>query len=167
MSRWRSRMTLSRVSVPVLSVQRTFIDPRFWMEDRFLMMVFFLLIATAPLARQVVTIIGSISGVSPTAIEMAKSSASIQSSLVMPLMTNTMGTMTSMKRINNHETELMPFSKPVGSRLASSDLAIPPKRVWFPVRMTTASALPLMTLLPMKARLLHSVTAFPSEMSTT
>ena len=41
-----------------------------------MMMVFSFDIATAPLARHVVTIIGSISGVSPTAMEMANSAAS-------------------------------------------------------------------------------------------
>ena len=59
----------SCVSVPVLSVQRMSIAPRFWIELSRLTMTFFFDIAMAPLERFTVTIIGSISGVSPTATE--------------------------------------------------------------------------------------------------
>ena len=52
--------------------------PRFWMALIRLTMTFFLAIAIAPLDRQTVTIIGSISGVSPTATAMAKKKASCQ-----------------------------------------------------------------------------------------
>ena len=69
-------MTWSIVSVPVLSVQSTSIAPRFWMALSRLTMTFFLPIATAPLERQTVTIIGSISGVRPTATATAKKNAS-------------------------------------------------------------------------------------------
>ncbi len=101
------------MSVPVLSVQRIFIEPRFWIEFKFLMMVFSFDIATAPLAKQVVTNIGSISGVSPTATAKAKRLASIQSPFVKPLMNRTIGTITSIKRISTQETELTPFSNVV------------------------------------------------------
>ena len=50
--------------------------------------------AMAPLERQTATIMGSISGVSPTATARAKKNASFQSPLVSPLMTKTSGTMT-------------------------------------------------------------------------
>ena len=49
--------------------------------------------------RHTETIIGSISGVRPTATARAKKKASIQSCFVRPLMRNTSGTITSMKRI--------------------------------------------------------------------
>ena len=65
-------------------------------------MTFFLDMASAPLARFTVTIIGSISGVSPTATARPKSSASIQLCLVMPMMRNTTATITTMKRIISH-----------------------------------------------------------------
>ena len=55
------------VSVPVLSVQSTSMAPRFWIEFSRLTMTFFFDIASAPLDRQTETIIGSISGVNPTA----------------------------------------------------------------------------------------------------
>ena len=89
---------MSIVSVPVLSVQRTSIAPRFWIALIRLTMTFFLPIATAPLDRQTVTIIGSISGVSPTATASAKKNASRQLPFVTPLMTKTSGTITAMKR---------------------------------------------------------------------
>ena len=69
-------MTWSMVSVPVLSVQSTSMAPKFWMEFRRLTMTFFFDIASAPLDRQTETIIGSISGVSPTATASAKKNAS-------------------------------------------------------------------------------------------
>ena len=65
--------------IHILSVQRMSMAPKFWMEFRFLTMVCFLLMETAPLARQVVTIMGSISGVKPTAMEMPNRNASNQS----------------------------------------------------------------------------------------
>src|SRR5437899_4701390 len=67
-------------------------------------MTFFFDIASAPLERQTETIIGSISGVRPTATAIEKKNASCQSCLVRPLMTNTSGTITSMKRIISQVT---------------------------------------------------------------
>ena len=82
--------------------------PKFWMELRFLTTVLFLLMDTAPFARQVVTIIGSISGVRPTAMEMPNRKASSQSPFVMPLTRKTRGTMISIKRISTQETAFTP-----------------------------------------------------------
>ena len=84
-------------------------------------------ITTAPLARLVVTIIGSISGVSPTATETANRSASSQSPLVIPLMRNTSGVITSKKRINIQLTRLMPLSKLVSGRAPAMSFATAPK----------------------------------------
>ena len=63
-----------------------------------LTMTFLRLIASAPLDRHTVTIIGNISGVRPTATATAKKKASTQLPLVRPLMTKTRGTMTRMNR---------------------------------------------------------------------
>ena len=87
------------MSVPVLSVQSTSIAPRFWIEFSRLTITFLRDMAMAPRDRQTETIIGSISGVRPTATAIAKKKASFQLCLVSPLMRNTSGTMTSMKRI--------------------------------------------------------------------
>lgn len=92
-------------------------------------MVCFLLMETAPLARQVVTIMGSISGVSPTAMEIPNKNASSQSPLVMPLMKNTSGTMISMKRISTHETALTPLVKLVSTASSATADAIEPNSV--------------------------------------
>ena len=103
------------VSVPVLSVHKMSIAPRFWMECSRLMITFFLDMAIAPLERQTVTIIGSISGVSPTATARAKKKASCQFPFVMPLIRNTNGTITNMKRIISHVKLSTPLSKLVGA----------------------------------------------------
>ena len=81
-------MIRSCVSVPVLSVHKTSIAPRFWMALRRLTTTLARAMAVAPFARLTVTIIGSISGVSPTATATANSSASSQSCLVNPLGAN-------------------------------------------------------------------------------
>ena len=147
---------MSWVSVPVLSVQSTSIAPKFWMALRRFTIVLCRDIATAPLARFVVTIIGSISGVSPTATARANSSASSQSPLVRPLIRNTSGTITSMKRMRSQLTLLTPTSKAVVGRRPSSPRAIEPVAVRPPVFTTTDVAVPLTTLVPMKQMVARS-----------
>ena len=70
--------------------------------------------STAPLASVVVTIIGNISGVSPTATASANNRACNQSPFVKPLTSSTMGTITSAKRISNQLTLLTPVWKALG-----------------------------------------------------
>ena len=53
--------------------------PKFWIEFSRLTITFFRDMVMAPLERQTVTIIGSISGVRPTATASAKKNASVQS----------------------------------------------------------------------------------------
>ncbi len=74
------------------------------MALRFLTIVFFLANVTAPFAKLEDTIIGNISGVSPTATEIANKKASNQSPFVNPLTNSTKGTITNMNRINNRLT---------------------------------------------------------------
>ena len=105
----------------------------------------------APLARQVVTIIGSISGVSPTAVEIPNKKASSQSCLVRPLIKNTNGTMTIMKRIKTQLTELTPLVKLVVTFSLATAPAIEPNIVSEPTSITSPSPLPEMTLLPISA----------------
>ena len=66
---------------------------------------------TAPRARVEVMITGSISGVSPTAMLMAKRSAPDQSLLKIPLIKNTTGTITSIIRTSSLLTASTPRSK--------------------------------------------------------
>ena len=118
---------MSCVSVPVLSVHSTSIAPKFWMASSRLTMTFLRDMATAPLARLAVTIIGSISGVRPTATDSANRNASTQSPLVSPLMRSTSGTITSMKRISSQLTLLTPRSKLVSARWPTRCCASEPK----------------------------------------
>ena len=112
-------MTRSCVSVPVLSVQRMSIAPKFWIEFSRLTMTFFFDIASAPFERLTVTIIGSISGVRPTATERAKRNASFQSCLVRPTMQeDDASTMTTMNLIISQVKAAMPRSKLVCTRCA-------------------------------------------------
>ena len=103
------------VSVPVLSVHSTSIAPKFWIALSCLTMVFSRAIAMAPRARLALTIIGSISGVRPTAMAMAKKNASIQFPLMRPFRKNTIGTITSMNRMSTQVYRLTPRSKLVSS----------------------------------------------------
>lgn len=79
-------------------------------------MTLFFDIEIAPLERLAVTIIGSISGVSPTATVTAKMKASSQSPFVIPLTMKTNGTMMSMNRMSNMLTLAMPLSNAVAAR---------------------------------------------------
>ena len=106
--------------------------------------------AIAPFARFELTIMGNISGVKPTATARAKSEASTQSPLLKPLINNTIGTMISMKRINNQLTLFTPRSKAVCVRVPTIDFASEPNQVRSPVATTTARALPLVTFVPIR-----------------
>ena len=79
-------------------------------------MTYFRDIAIAPFARLTVTIIGSISGVRPTATATANSSASSQLPSVTPLITNTRGAITRMNPSINQVKRVMPLSKLVSCR---------------------------------------------------
>ena len=81
----------------------------------------------APSARFDVTIIGNISGVSPTPTANAKSTALIHSPFAKPFKRSTSGIMTREKRTSNQLTLLTPKSKLVLARYPASDRAIQPK----------------------------------------
>ena len=110
-----------------MSLPSTSIAPKFWMAFRRLTMTFLRDIARAPLERLTVTIIGSISGVSPTATAMANRNASSQLCLLSPLMRNTAGTITAMKRIISQVNLLTPKSKLVNWRCPTMLAASEPK----------------------------------------
>ena len=115
------------MSVPVLSVQSTSIAPKFWIAfSRFTITCVFA-IAIAPLLRHTDTIIGSISGVSPTATASAKKNACVQSCFVSPLIRNTSGTITAMIRIMSQVKSFTPLSKLVGGSSSVIAPAIAPR----------------------------------------
>ena len=162
-------MMRSCVSVPVLSVHSTSMAPKFWIELRRLTMTLRRDIASAPLARLTVTIIGSISGVRPTATATANSSASSQLPLVRPLITNTSGAITTMNPSISQVNRLMPLSKLVSTRCLAIALATRPNAVRGPVSTTTPQPMPLTTALPMKQMLARSngVSAAPGWAAAT
>ena len=121
-------------------------------------MVFFFDIATAPFDRLAVTIIGSISGVRPTATDTAKMKASSQSPLVIPLIRKTKGIITSINRMSRKLTLLIPLSKAVAARCPAILRAMVPRYVLFPVAITIPTPEPLTTLEPMKLILPNSTT---------
>jgi hypothetical protein len=144
----------SCVSVPVLSVHSTSMAPRFWIASSRLTMTCRRAMATAPLARVLVTIIGSISGVSPTATDSANRKASSQLPWPQPLNSSTSGTITAISRSSRRLTWLMPASNWVGARsVPAAWPASVPKKVRAPVATTSTVAEPETTLVPMKTRL--------------
>ena len=135
-----------------MSVHSTSIAPKFWIELRRFTITPRPDIAIAPFERHTDTIIGSISGVRPTATASAKKNASCQLCLVNPLIRNTAGTMTAMKAIISQVNLLIPRSNAVGGASCVRPRAIVPNSVRAPVRTTTAVAEPLWTLVPRKQR---------------
>ena len=110
-----------------MSAHSTSMAPKVWIASRCFTMTFFWPRATAPLDRQTVTIMGSISGVSPTATATAKKKASVQLPLVSPLITKTRGTMTSIRRMSTQVKLEMSRSKAVGAGCSARDSAMPPR----------------------------------------
>ena len=160
----RSSAIRSWVSVPVLSVHSTSIAPKFWIASSRLTMTFRRASSTAPLASVEVTIIGSISGVRPTATDSANRNASIQSPLVKPLISSTNGTITKAKRISSQLTLLTPAWNAVGAWSPTvTRWATVPKQVSWPVATTSAMAVPETTFVPMNSRLFCS-SAPPSSL---
>ena len=104
-----------------------------------------LAILVAPLTKLVVTIIGSISGVSPTATERPNSNASSQSPLVKLLIRKITVVIITVNFIKRYEVFRIPRSKLVSVGVIDAEWAIPPNKVWFPVAITTPSACPLVT----------------------
>ena len=98
--------------------------PKFWIASSRLTTTFLRDNNTAPLARVLVTIIGSISGVNPTATDSANRKACSQSPLVIPLSNRTMGTMTAAKRMSSQLTLLTPAWKALGAPLSVPSTAV-------------------------------------------
>ncbi len=126
------------------------IAPRFWIALSFLTMTFFFDMAIAPLERQTVTIMGSISGVRPTATESPKSRASTQLCLVRPTMRKVTETMISIRRTISLTKDFSPLSKSVGSFGAVIAAETLPRKVLMPVLTATPLAAPETTVDPWK-----------------
>lgn len=136
------------MSVPVLSRHSTSTAPRScnagsrltitpWTRAR----------SDAPRARHVVTITGSISGVSPTATATANGSVSRPRPRRAAFAISTSGGVSSMNRIRIQEIPCTERSKALGPR-GCTEWCAAANQVHAPVATTTAVPLPDMTLLP-------------------
>ena len=126
------------------------------MLSRCFTMTSFFDIALAPLARFIVTSIGSISGVSPTATASENNTASIIFPLRMAFMANMNTTSTSTNLIMSHVKSLMPLSNEVSKLSLAIFFAIWLNSVYFPVVRTMHVADPLTTDVPMNAMFCRS-----------
>ena len=103
------------VKVPVLSVHKMSIDPKFWIDLILFTSVFFLANALLPLVKFTFTIIGNILGVIPTATDKANSIASFILPLIIPYIINTDIDITTIYLISKEEIRFIPLSNVVSS----------------------------------------------------
>ena len=141
---------LFSVSVPVLSVHKISIAPKFSIASIFFTRVFFLASALLPFVKFTFKIIGNILGVIPTATERANSNASLIFFFIMPSITITTKQTTIIYFINKLEILLIPLSKLVISPLTLTSLPTCPRYVFTPVDITIPVALPLSIVDPIK-----------------
>ena len=144
------------VSVPVLSVHSTSMAPTLCMAASRLTMTRRCASRIAPPARVTVTIMGSSSGVSPTASASANISDSSQGRWNSTFTASTNNTRKIVRRRMRKPNWRIPSSKAVGGGGAISVPLSWPNAVASPVRQTTATALPLITEVPMKTALTAS-----------
>ncbi len=148
------------VRVPVLSEQMTVVLPRVSTEASLLTMDFWRAILETPRARVMVRTAGSPSGIAETARLTAVMNMVSRSNL----WTNIPMRKTQMQRM----TEIAPSCRPIlsilrfsGGSSTSMACTIPamfPNSVLIPVSVTTATARPLVTTVPMKTELVRSPT---------
>ena len=131
-----------------MSVQRIFISPNVCIALNLFTIVLFLDISIAPFASVEVIITGSISGVSPTAIVIAKIKASHQLPFVKKFIANITGIIITINFIKILLTLSTPLSKLFCSLVLYIDFAIFPKYVLLPIASTTAVARPLTIFVP-------------------
>ena len=112
MSKYFSRTILSSVNVPVLSVHKMFIAPKFCIASNFFTIVFFLDIFTAPFDKHEDKITGRRSGV--IAIEIATANVNAVTILCFEkFKINTIGIIISINLINSLLMLSIPFWKAV------------------------------------------------------
>ena len=148
-SRYFSKTILSSVKVPVLSVHKIFIAPKFWIESNFFTIVFFLDILTAPFERLEDKITGKSKGVIAMAIATANVKA-VTISCFHAFKRKITGISISIKWINNLLIFSIPFWNAVLGLPVVNVWAIFPKYVESAVLITTPLALPEITFVPIK-----------------
>ena len=145
---WQSTVISPWVRVPVLSLQRMSMLPKFSMAASCLTMTFFSAMRTAPLERVTETIMGRSSGVRPTASATEKRKDSRKSRRMRALTRNTNRTRkTTTCRIRKPNLRV-PRSNSVSGGRPTSPAATCPNSVAAPVATTTAAPSPLTTEVP-------------------
>ena len=144
---------LASVSVPVLSVQSTSIEPRSWIALWRLTIICRRAMRSAPRASVTDTIIGSSSGVRPTASAIANRKDSSHGLCMKTLTSSTNSTISTVSRMISMPKRRVPISNAVGSAGRLTLSAMSPIAVAVPVRTTRMLALPLTTEEPMKTAL--------------
>ena len=148
-SRCCSNRILASVRVPVLSVHNTSIAPMSWIADRRLTMTCLRAMRSAPRDSVTDTIIGSSSGVSPTASATPNRNDSSRGRWNIALTRMVNNTSNSVSRMISSPKRRVPISKAVGGGRFSRSWAMRPIAVALAVRNTRTCAEPLTTLLPM------------------
>src|SRR5271157_535502 len=162
MSTCKTMTILFSVSVPVLSVQRTSMLPKFWIEFNRFTMTFFLDMATALFDKLTEMIIGSKSGVSPTDRATAKSRESTTvpalppvAALCQALTRNTNPTSNTVTFNKNMPNLFVLLSNSVSGFFSIALMMIFPYSVIVPVFTTTAMPVPLKMEAPMNKQFVH------------
>ena len=143
-------MIVASVNVPVLSVHSTFMAPRSWIAKRRFTITFRLDSSIADRASVTVTIIGSSSGVSPTASASANISDSSTGRWNEMFTTRTNSTINTVSRMISMPKRRMPTAKAVAGGFSARLVARWPSAVLPPVRQMTIVAVPLITEVPAK-----------------
>ena len=147
------------VSVPVLSVHNTSIEPRSWIAVWRLTMICCAAMRMAPRDKVTDTTMGSSSGVRPTASATANKKDSSKGRCSRPLTSTTNMTSSTVSRMMSMPKRRMPSSKEWARAGRDTLSAMPPISVSAPVLINNTRALPLMTEVPMKTACVASCTS--------
>ena len=144
----RTSSILASVKVPVLSVHSTSMAPRSWIADRRFTTTLRFDRRIADRASVTVTIMGSSSGVSPTASASANISDSSTGRCSETFTTTTNSTISTVRRMIRMPKRRMPVMNAVAGAFSERLLARRPSEVLRPVRQTRMVAVPLITDVP-------------------
>ena len=154
------------VSVPVLSLHRMSMLPRFWIAARCLTMTCCWAIREAPCASVTVVIIGKNSGVSPTARATANRSDSKAGRCMARLAARSTRTRTRTVRVMSRPKWRRPRSNSVSGARAARRATTSPNSVELPVAVTIAVAVPLTIDVPSQTVPALSPSGAPASFST-
>ena len=163
-SRAEESVTVPSVRVPVLSVHKTSMLPKFSKASRRRTITPSLAMARAPAESVTVTIAGSNSGVMPTASATAKSNDSTMGRPINWLTMSTKKTMTIITLINRYPNCRTPRANSVSGSVPPIDFATSPSAVCEPVATIKMFATPLRTEVPEKTELVRWLIAASAAM---